>query len=217
MGCKVRLLEVCTAKYLQPLLLSVWTYNTGSREYWWCTEDQAFSPSFAMAPPPPRPPPSLVSKLDRRHTRSLTKRQLADVIGGGGGRGAKSQIIRRWESLVLYKSLSTFWLRVFNCSWDVGSLNTLDLLLILLLVGYGIANTVLKKHLQSPSTYRNKSFSIFPSPAGMSPTKLSLGGNNDVIYKLCPPRESLVSGDGNIEKLFLQCTCMDLATIRCRL
>ncbi len=43
----------------------------------------------------------------------------------------------------------------------------------------------------------------------MSRTKLSLGGNNDVIYKLFPPRESLVSdipaGDGNIEKLFLQC------------
>ena len=34
-----------------------------------------------------------------------------------------------------------------------------------------------------------------------------LGGSNDVIYKLFPPRESLVSdiltGDGNIEKLFL--------------
>jgi hypothetical protein len=40
----------------------------------------------------------------------------------------------------------------------------------------------------------------------MSLTKLSLGGNNDVIYKLFPPRESLVSdipsGDGNMEKLF---------------
>jgi hypothetical protein len=47
---------------------------------------------------------------------------------------------------------------------------------------------------------------IFPSPAGMSLTKLSLGGNNDGIYKLFPPRERLVSdipaGDGNIEKLF---------------
>ncbi len=56
---------------------------------------------------------------------------------------------------------------------------------------------------------QQKSFSIFPSPAGMSPTKLSLGGNNDVIYKLFPPRESLESeipaGDGNIEKLFLLC------------
>jgi hypothetical protein len=51
-----------------------------------------------------------------------------------------------------------------------------------------------------------KSFTIFPSPAAMSLTKLSLAGNNDVINKLFQPRESLVSdiptGDGNIEKLF---------------
>ncbi len=51
-----------------------------------------------------------------------------------------------------------------------------------------------------------KSFSIFPSPARMSLTKLSLGGNNDVTHNLFPPRESLVSdipaGDRNIEKLF---------------
>jgi hypothetical protein len=43
----------------------------------------------------------------------------------------------------------------------------------------------------------------------MSLTKLSLTENNDVKYKLFPPRESLVSdisvGDGNIEKLFLRC------------
>ena len=53
-------------------------------------------------------------------------------------------------------------------------------------------------------------FSIFSSPAGMSLTKLSLGGNNDVINKLYPPRESLVSDipaeDWNIEKLFLRCS-----------
>jgi hypothetical protein len=40
----------------------------------------------------------------------------------------------------------------------------------------------------------------------MSLTKLYLGGNNDVIYKLFPPRESLISdipaGDGNNKKLF---------------
>ncbi len=52
-----------------------------------------------------------------------------------------------------------------------------------------------------------KSLSIFPYRAGMSLSKLSLGGDNDVIYKLLPPRESLVSdipaGDGNIERLFL--------------
>ncbi len=56
------------------------------------------------------------------------------------------------------------------------------------------------------SEHRKKSFSIFPSPAGMSLTKLSLGGNYDVIYKLFLPRESFLNdipaGDGNIEKLF---------------
>ncbi len=40
----------------------------------------------------------------------------------------------------------------------------------------------------------------------MSLTNLSLAGNNDVIYKLFPPGESLVSdiqaGNGKIEKLF---------------
>jgi hypothetical protein len=40
----------------------------------------------------------------------------------------------------------------------------------------------------------------------MSLTKLYLGWNYDVIYKLFLPRESLVSdipaGDGNIEKIF---------------
>ncbi len=61
-----------------------------------------------------------------------------------------------------------------------------------------------------PIVHRKKSFSIFPSPARMSLYILSLGGNNDVIYKLFPPRESLVSdipvGDGNIKELFLPCT-----------
>jgi hypothetical protein len=65
-----------------------------------------------------------------------------------------------------------------------------------------------------------KSFSIpvFPSPAGMSPTELSLSGNNDVIYKLFPLKESLVSdiraGDGNIEKLFYS---VRAANSKCRL
>jgi hypothetical protein len=61
--------------------------------------------------------------------------------------------------------------------------------------------------------HRKKTFPMFPSPAGMSLNiinKPSLGGNNDIIYKLFPPRRSLVSDiparDGNIKKLFLQCT-----------
>jgi hypothetical protein len=49
----------------------------------------------------------------------------------------------------------------------------------------------------------------------MSLTKLSLGRNNDVIYKLFLPRESLVSGilagDGNIEKLFSGVQCKTIS------
>jgi hypothetical protein len=63
---------------------------------------------------------------------------------------------------------------------------------------------------QVHARYTVKIFSIFPSPAGMSLTKLSQGVNYGVISKLFPPRGSLLSdilaGDGNIEKLFLQCT-----------
>jgi hypothetical protein len=54
--------------------------------------------------------------------------------------------------------------------------------------------------------HRKKSFSIFLSPAGISLTKLSLGGNNLYTMSLFQPKESLVSdipaGDRNIEKLF---------------
>ncbi len=51
-----------------------------------------------------------------------------------------------------------------------------------------------------------KRLAIFLSPAGMSPTKLFLAGNNLIII---PTRESLVSGipagDGKNANLFLQC------------
>ncbi len=48
----------------------------------------------------------------------------------------------------------------------------------------------------------------FPSPAGTSLNKLSLGGNT--VIRLFPPRETLVSyiaaGDRNVADLLLQCT-----------
>jgi hypothetical protein len=51
-----------------------------------------------------------------------------------------------------------------------------------------------------------KRLPVLPSPVGRSLTKLYLGGKNDVMYKLFPPRESLIgdipAGDGNSEKLF---------------
>ncbi len=60
--------------------------------------------------------------------------------------------------------------------------------------------------------HRKKSFSIFPSSAGMSLTKLSVGGNNDVIYKLESLEVTSRLGTGNIEKLFLRCICIHLET-----
>ncbi len=54
-----------------------------------------------------------------------------------------------------------------------------------------------------------KGLAVFPSPAGMSLTKLSLMGNN----LLFPAKESLISdipaGDGKTANLFLQCTLLD--------
>ncbi len=56
-------------------------------------EDQAFSLSYDLALPP-----SPISKL------SLVVSHWSSLLTGEGGR---SQIIRRWESLVLYKSCNT--------------------------------------------------------------------------------------------------------------
>ncbi len=75
--------------------------------------------------------------------------------------------------------------------------------------------SVQKKGGSSRNRYTvKKRFLIFLSPAGMSCTKLSLGGNNDVIYKLFPPWECLVSdipaADGNVEKLFLRCSIFSI-------
>ncbi len=57
-----------------------------------------------------------------------------------------------------------------------------------------------------PSIHRKKRFTSFPSPAGMSLTKLSLGRNNSVMTSLFPPRESLVVtsrlGTGNSRTFF---------------
>jgi hypothetical protein len=55
--------------------------------------------------------------------------------------------------------------------------------------------------------HRKKRFTSFPSPAGMSLTKLPLGRNNSVLTSLFPPRESLVgsdfpAGDEKLSNLF---------------
>jgi hypothetical protein len=59
------------------------------------------------------------------------------------------------------------------------------------------------------SLHRKKKVREFPVPSRDVTTKLSLGGNNDVITELFLPRGSLVSdipaGDGKLVNLFLRC------------
>jgi hypothetical protein len=58
--------------------------------------------------------------------------------------------------------------------------------------------------------HRKKKVREFPVPSQDVTTRLSLGGNNDVITELFLPRGSLVSdipaGDGKLVKLFLRCS-----------
>jgi hypothetical protein len=75
---------------------------------------------------------------------------------------------------------------------------TLDMFMVLVV---GLLSALIGKKIILLFRTPYKSISIFPSPAGMSLTKHSLGRNNDVIYKLFPP-SVIPAGDGNIEKLF---------------
>jgi hypothetical protein len=63
--------------------------------------------------------------------------------------------------------------------------------------------------------HRKKKAREFPVPSRDVTTKLSLGGNNDVITELFLPRGSLVSdipaGDGKLVNLFLRCVELNCA------
>jgi hypothetical protein len=65
---------------------------------------------------------------------------------------------------------------------------------------------ICKKQRKRDIIHRKKRFTSFPSPAGMSLTKLPLGRNNSVMTSLFPPRESLVVtsrlGTGNSRTFF---------------
>ncbi len=60
--------------------------------------------------------------------------------------------------------------------------------------------------------HRKKKVRKFPVPSQDVTTKLSMGGNNDVITELFLPRGSLFSdipaGDGKLVNLFLRCTIL---------
>ncbi len=73
-------------------------------------------------------------------------------------------------------------------------------------VGMQQCNTVVYDTCLGINVHCKKRLAIFPSPAGMSLTKLSMVGNNRPGSKLFPAIESLVSdipaGDGKIANLF---------------
>jgi hypothetical protein len=67
------------------------------------------------------------------------------------------------------------------------------------------------------NVHRKKKVREFPVPSRDVTTKLSLGGNYDVITELFLPRGSLVSdipaGDGKLVNLFLRCKVENLNKI----
>ncbi len=75
-------------------------------------EDQASPPSYDFAHSPLQPPSLSRQKVrPATHRKTETDKKLAGWRDGGGGWG-RSQIIRRRESLVLYKSFNTLFCRL---------------------------------------------------------------------------------------------------------
>jgi hypothetical protein len=73
-------------------------------------EDQAFSPSCDLAPSPT--PSPHVSKLSLFLSSCVSPVELIDGRKRGEGLGEEpNQIIRRRESLVLFKSFNTLWVK----------------------------------------------------------------------------------------------------------
>ncbi len=93
---------------LQKKILSIYSTNEADSIELFIA---AFSSTYDLAPPSPPPSPSLVSKLDRRHTGRLkTSGNLLTPREGERERGyGMSQVIWWRESLVLYKSWNTLW------------------------------------------------------------------------------------------------------------
>jgi hypothetical protein len=67
---------------------------------------------------------------------------------------------------------------------------------------------------ESSTIHRKKRFTSFPSPAGMSLTKLLLGRNNSVMTSLFSPRESLVVtsrlGTGNFYGVYYRAASVQI-------
>ena len=151
--------------------------------------------------------------------------------GGGGGRGAndvfvyggiitKSYISRYGKTSPQYKADNKFWSLLLS--------NNRHCLLCVLYtplchltkewrsVIIPAVNTLYTYTLYTLYTlqYTVKKVKNFPSPAGMSLTKRSLAGNNEIIPGIWRVWFSdIPAGDGKIINLFLQCTVYTLFSL----
>ncbi len=88
---------------------AVWTMSCTRKDCWMNYGGPCFLTVVWFGSPPP---PTPVSKLDRRYTGSLRKKD--DLPTWGKGMGVRrSQTIRRRENLVLCTKLNTIWLYIF--------------------------------------------------------------------------------------------------------
>jgi hypothetical protein len=80
---------------------NLWGKNRIPESIGWIREDQPFSPSYDLAPPPAPTPSSPARKLDRRHTGGLRKRDnlLMGERGGCGGGARSLDIEKAWSSI----------------------------------------------------------------------------------------------------------------------
>ncbi len=110
---------------------------------------------------------------------------------------------KKTYALVIYTALCTmFWMGAYTLLGEVGGGWALEFPSFL---GPKCNSTIGSFPFHTPL----KKVREFPVPSRDVITKLSLGGNNDVITELFLPRGSLVSdipaGDGKLVNLFLRC------------
>ncbi len=120
---------------------------------------------------------------------------------------------RRFSAFYLLSNVYTvFFLSILHkkCIWKNGSkVNIFKIYIVFLQNKWNLQGAATKLQLYHSvkiHVHRKKRFTSFPSPAGMSLTKLPLGRNNSVMTSLFPPRESLVAtsrlGTGNSQTFF---------------
>jgi hypothetical protein len=82
------------------------------REYLCIVEDQAFLPSYELAPTPPLPPSPARPQVVSLSSSYVSPIELSDERGGGVRRGCKVPNHTTAKSLVLCNTFNTLWTTV---------------------------------------------------------------------------------------------------------